>query len=162
MTMKRIRLVLGDITRQNTDAIVNSAHESLAPGGGVSGAIHSAAGSELAEECREFKGLRAGEAVITKGYNLPAKYVIHTVAPRWLQQRSSITYYFKPDFLRIFIDFARRILAVAEWLFMRALRRPTFWAALNRTVPETRFLMRIFLPLRIAIFILYAASKAGS
>ena len=84
--MKRIRLVLGDITRQNTDAIVNSAHESLAPGGGVSGAIHAAAGSKLAEECREFHGLKAGEAVITKGYNLPAKYVIHTVAPRWYEE----------------------------------------------------------------------------
>ena len=83
--MKRIRLVLGDITRQNTDAIVNSAHESLAPGGGVSGAIHAAAGSELAKECQEFEGLSAGEAVMTKGYNLLARHVIHTVAPRWYE-----------------------------------------------------------------------------
>ncbi len=77
----KLRLVKGDITKREVDAIVNAANRQLLPGGGVCGAIHKAAGKELAKECAEIGFCETGEAVITKGYNLPAKYVIHTVGP---------------------------------------------------------------------------------
>ncbi len=84
-----IKTITGDITKLHVDAIVNSANIGLKGGAGVCGAIHDAAGSELDEECARIGSCQRGEAVMTKGYNLPAKYVIHTVAPIYGQHHGN-------------------------------------------------------------------------
>ncbi len=85
----KLQLLSGDITKQDSEAVVNAANKHLAPGGGVAGAIHRAAGPRLGEECGKLGGCETGQAKISSGYNLPNKYVIHTVGPVYGQAESA-------------------------------------------------------------------------
>src|SRR5919202_2398860 len=128
MISGKITVLEGDITQQQVDAIVNAANTSLLGGGGGYGAIHRAAGRGLLEECRRLNGCKTGDAKITKGYNLPADWVIHTVGPVWQDGNHGED--------RLLASCYRRCLELAEQYEIRTIAFPAISTGVYRFPPE--------------------------